>query len=225
VLAIAQRLFRESDGAFDVTIAPVLARRGLLPSRAARPYAQSGRMDALRLLDGSRVHADVPLALDLGGIAKGFAVDRAIDALRAAGATCGIVNAGGDLRVFGDDHWLPVRIRHPAAPGATLQPFALRDAAVATSGDYFRAGRSALVDPRSRRGASQPLPASITVVASTCVMADALTKIVALRPAGSAAILADYGAHAFTLSRDGARMATTCAASTANLRLALAAAA
>lgn len=229
VLTLAQSLFRESGGAFDVTIAPLLARHGLLPASAAgsthNSGAPCGRMDALHLVAGLGVRATAPVALDLGGIAKGHAVDRAVDALRAAGACSGIVNAGGDLRVFGADLWMPIRVRHPARPVQFLQPFEVRNAAAATSANYYRHARGGLVEPRTL--SLRRFPGSITVVAPTCALADALTKIVALRPADSAALLARHGAHAFTIDVPGQRSgphvattcATTCAASTANLRL------
>jgi len=223
VLTLAKTLFRESGGAFDVTIAPLLARHGLLPESAAASGSRCGRMEALRLEAGLGVRAAAPIALDLGGIAKGHAVDCAVDALRAAGARRGLVNAGGDLRVFGAGDWMPVRVRRPAAPAQFLQPFDVRDAAVATSANYFRDGHGMLVDPCTQ--SLHPFPGSVTVVAPTCALADALTKIVALCPADSAAILTRYGAHGFVLAEDAVQGATTCAASTANLRLPHAAAA
>ena len=184
-------------------------------------------MDALHLTPGLGVRATAPIALDLGGIAKGYAVDRAVDALRVAGARAGLVNAGGDLRVFGSDEWMPVRLRHPAAPAHTLTLFDVRDAAAATSADYFRDARGGLVEPRAQ--SLRSYPCSVTVVAPTCALADALTKVVALRPADCATLLARHGAHAFTLDTQGSRARphcmTTCVDSTANLRLPVAAAA
>ena len=215
VLELAQDLYRESDGAFDLAIAPLLARSGQLPAGAAGSATDCATMTALRLERGFSVRATVPVALDLSGIAKGHAVDRAIDALRAAGARTGMVNAGGDLRVFGAGTWLPIRVRHPASPALTRAIFDIRNAAVATSADYFRATQ--LVDPRTR--SLRPFRDSITVVAPTCALADALTKIVALRPAESVAVLARHRAHAFVLGDDGAHCVTTCAESTAHLRL------
>ena len=231
VLALAQTMFRESRGTFDVTIAPLLAHYGLLPAPAAGLDAHCGRMDALRLESRLGVRATAPVALDLGGIAKGYAVDRAVDALYAAGARAGLVNAGGDLRVFGAGVWMPIGVRHPALPAQILKLCEIRDAAVATSANYFRDARGGLVEPRTQT--LRPFPGSITVVAPTCALADALTKIVALRPAESTALLARHGAHAFLLDARvphasphiASTCATTCVATTANLRLALAAAA
>jgi thiamine biosynthesis lipoprotein len=213
VLRLAQALHRESGGAFDVTTPPHVG------------------MATLRLEPAHRVWTTAPTAIDLGGIAKGHAVDCAVDALRAADARAGRVNAGGDLRVFGDDAWLPIRVRHPRDPAWTLPLFDLRDSAVATSADYFRDGRAGLTDPRAR--ASPGFATSITVTAPTCALADALTKIVALCPRESAAMLTRHRAHAFTLAASGAAAgaggpltcATTWRAADPHLRLPRAAAA
>ena len=218
VLTLALDLWRETGGAFDVTVAPALAREGLLPSDAFSPRAACGRTAALELLDDDRVRASESVAIDLGGIAKGYAVDRAVDALRTSGASSGIVNAGGDLRVFGMNVWFPVRVRHPASPNLVLSPFDVSDFAVATSADYFAAA-PALVDPGTRR--ARPFASSVTVAAPSCALADALTKIVALRPAAAPSILARHDAQAFRIAvdRDQAQFETTCGASHAHLRL------
>jgi len=207
VLYLAQQLFRESGGTFDVAIAPLLARHGLLPPVAAGNAYDSGApwggMDALHLEPGLRVRTTAPVALDLGGIAKGYAVDRAVAALRTAGARAGLVNAGGDLRVFGPDA-VPIHVRTGGPQGVTLPLVEIADGAVATSaygGHRKRVdGRWAtpLVDPRS----SLPIMSTrtVSVVAATCMVADALTKVVALRGRAASAALRAYGASATVLS-------------------------
>jgi FAD:protein FMN transferase len=221
VLELALELWRSTQGLFDVTVAPCLAEEGLLPAHAAGMGARCARMSALRLESGFRVRAECPIAVDLGGIAKGHAVDCAVAALREAGARAGVVNAGGDLRAFGAGDWTPVRVRHPARPAVAIPLLDLREAAVATSGDYFRGGAMALVDPRTR--ALRPYGTGVTVVAPTCVLADALTKIVALDAARAPSILRRFGAEAFRLDADAGQLhaTTTCAASTPFLRLPL----
>ena len=104
----------------------------------------------------------------LDGIAKGFAVDRAVDCLREAGVTSGVVNAGGDLRVFGDD-WQPLHIR---SGGRLIYIGEIRDAAVATSAS------TGLVGPRGWQASA----AGVTVMAADCMTADALTKPCLLDP-------------------------------------------
>ena len=203
VLRMAQALTESTRGRFDATVP---GRRG-----------SHGTLAALRFEPGRRVRTGAPTRIDLSGIAKGHAVDAAVDALRAVGARAGHVNAGGDLRVFGAETWLPVRVRLPQDPAQTLPLFHLRQAAVATSADYFREDpEGALLDPRRRR--HRPYAGSFTVVAPTCALADALTKVVALQPWRTAAWLSRHRAHAFRFDREG-RCATTCAASTPALRL------
>jgi thiamine biosynthesis lipoprotein len=121
------------------------------------------------------------VALDLGGIAKGYAVDRAVDALRAHGVTGGMINVGGDLYAIGrspdGDAW-NVGIRNPANPDTMIDSFPLTDGAVATSGDYLRFFEYGghryhhLMDPTT--GAPRECTVrSLTVKAETCMAADA----------------------------------------------------
>lgn len=121
------------------------------------------------------------VGIDLGGIAKGFAVDRAAEALLAAGIDQAVVNVGDDLRVLGGapegGPWR-IGVRHPRTPGALLTMLELRDTAVATSGDYanafLRDGKryAHLLHPLT----GQPARAhrSMTVQARTAMDADAL---------------------------------------------------
>ena len=178
VLRAAERFARESGGAFDITAGSEGSWRDVL-------IDEDGRVQFRR-----------PLTIDLGGIAKGFAVDRAIEALRKAGAVSGIVNAGGDLRVFGDEVQA-VQIRHPLDPGRPAGMVRLRDRALATSGRYFA---SALFDGRTRQ--SLPDEISVTVAARDCVTADALTKIAFALRGEAKELLARYEADAFLLEQD-----------------------
>jgi thiamine biosynthesis lipoprotein len=152
VLAAAQSLHDDSRGVFDISL-------------GSEPGGWS--------LHGRRLVKRHPaVRLDLGGIAKGDALDRAVGALQAAGATRGWVNAGGDLRVFGDLS-LPLRLRDEARGG--VREFGrLSDGAFATS---LRDG------------------VQVSVAAPRGLWADALTK---LAPAGAhAAIFQRHGARAW----------------------------
>jgi len=136
------------------------------------------------------------LRLDLGGIAKGFAVDCAVAALREAGATSGSVNAGGDLRLFGDASET-VRVRLPSSPLACVPLGRASNVAFATSAGYFS---NEVLDARTQK----PLcgDSSITVRAPSCMVADALTKAVAaLGP--PPALLGRFRAFAYLLDREG----------------------
>lgn len=159
--------------------------RGVL--RAARQFAEESAGVFDITFAGQR---------DLGGIAKGFAVDCAVAALRKAGATSGIVNAGGDLRVFGDEpQW--IRIRHPLRPGEEAGRILLRERALATSSSSFAPD---LFD--GRNGAPVPRDVSVTVGAADCLTADALTKIALVLRERALPLLTRHGADAFLLERD-----------------------
>jgi FAD:protein FMN transferase len=126
----------------------------------------------------------------LDGIAKGFAVDRAIECLRDAGVDGGVVNAGGDLRVFGA--WFEeVYVRPPGSPEALRCIGDVREAAVATS------GCAGLVDPRAVPGRRHAT--GVTVIAADCMTADALTKPCLLEPQRAGELAARLGARAIVL--------------------------
>jgi thiamine biosynthesis lipoprotein len=201
VLRHTVTLARASDGAFDPTIAPVLQAWGLLPGKLPCRGRGSAADDwrAIRLLPGNRVRLLAPVTLDLGGIAKGYAVDRAVAALRCSGVPQGLVNAGGDLRVFGPSP-APVHVRHPTEPGRFFSLGELHDGALATSALTWT---RALVDPKSRTACGQGV--SITVLARTAWLADALTKIVAVTPDPTTAepLLARHRARAVVLDTQG----------------------
>jgi thiamine biosynthesis lipoprotein len=202
VLELAAQVSTLSGGAFDIACAPRLVEWDMLPAPSQeRPPARSQR-ELLALEPGWRVRKLAPGWIDLGGIAKGYAVDLAVAALQAAGAAGGCVNAGGDLRVFGPVGY-PVAVRSPSAPGAAASRFMLLDAALATSGSYFsmriHQGRqvSALLD--ARVGEPLAFDRSASVRAPRCVLADALTKVVLATGDIYHPALAACGASAFVL--------------------------
>ena len=205
VLQFAREFSRNSDGIFDITMARHLVNWNYLPRFDSRLGTGSWR-DII--FEKSRhVRFRRPLTIDLGGIAKGFAVDCAVDVLKRHGIRAGIVNAGGDLRVFGTVSQL-VHLRHPAEPKHVAGAVRLRQRALATSAIYFtrkkNCGRcvSPLLDGRTGRAASDLV--SVTVGAANCMTADALTKIVFALREGAAPLLARYRADAVLLERDGA---------------------
>ena len=219
VLELALVLSRETQGAFDPTAARPPSRDGGASPSIERSGSTSGFAASIILERGNRVRTTAPVALDLGGIATGHAVDRAVAVLIESGARGGVVNAGGDLRAFGSAGWIPIRVRHPADAARAAHLFDVRDIAVATSADYFHS-YGTLLDPGT--GTLRPFGASVTVVAPTCALADALTKVVAVDPARAPETLARHGAHALLLERRAAsvRATTTCARSTSRLRFA-----
>jgi thiamine biosynthesis lipoprotein len=195
VLRRALRIAEASDGLFDITVAPLLVREGLLPG-AADAALQCGNWRHIVLMSDCRVFLERPMLLDLGGIAKGFAVDRAIHALRKGGCIQGVVNAGGDLRRFGPTPQ-PIQLRRR---NGLVQVAELRCGAVATSAPHAGLGErlaqplGSIFDPRAR----QPWNGigAVMVAAPSCVIADALTKVAALAGPACGPLLARFGARA-----------------------------
>ncbi|MGC9163892.1 MAG: FAD:protein FMN transferase [Thiomonas sp.] len=195
VLRKALALSRASAGCFDITVAGRLVARGLLPDHGFATLDAPPGADAVALLPGRRVALRRPVLLTLDGIAKGYAVDRAIDALARAGVQQAVVNAGGDLRVFGPQA-LPLGIR--CADGAIRDAGLLRNAAVASSAIGLGAAARArfpgcVIHPAGKEPA-QRVPRVWSVRAAQCWRADALTKVAALAaPAQREALLARLG--------------------------------
>jgi FAD:protein FMN transferase len=176
VLNLAQRLWQASGGLFD----PCLPE-------------QPGRFSDLELIGPGHVRRrGRVLALDLGGIAKGFAIDWAVDALRAAGCVGGLVNAGGDLRVFGEGrHTIQIRVA-----GAELSEVILENEALAVSAP--KSSRS----PGQHRGFYSPLNGQQVLAGPTAVraplasVADALTKCAIVCSSDVLQrLLREHGAH------------------------------
>jgi thiamine biosynthesis lipoprotein len=208
VLEAALDLNRRSAGAFDVTVAPVLEVLGMLPRRGpSAATARSSSREPIELLPGRRVRfRDRDVRIDLGGIAKGFAVDRAVDVLRASGVRCGLVNAGGDVAAFGPQPQM-IHIRHPRDPRRLMCAVNLRDGALATSGPRFGllgpVGTTgvAIIDPETRAPALAVQGA--TVRAQTCMLADALTKAVMVAPTSAPGLLGALRASAVMVRANG----------------------
>ena len=207
VLEMAQDLQRRSDGCFNVAIASALQFIGLLPSTPRASPAMDPATCTLVLLSDHRVRRCGSAGeIDLGGIAKGFAVDRAVDALRAYGIAAGTVNAGGDLAAFGPNAQI-VALRDPRNPRRSICRVPVNNAALASSGLLFdpveaiAAPYSAIIDPIT----CQPVNAicGATVRASCCWIADALTKVVMIAGTGSSEVLDYYGASALLVMANG----------------------
>jgi thiamine biosynthesis lipoprotein len=205
VLAITQDLHRRSGGAFDIAVAPVLQHLGLLPP-TERHQGTPSKCDAIDLLPGCRVQFREPgVRIDLGGIAKGFAVDRAVAILKEHGLPQGLVNAGGDVAAFGPEPEL-IHIRDPRDPLRPLGAVALVNEAFASSAASSdpiqrpQPTRCAIIDPRTRCAVSGVKGASVR--APSCVLADALTKVAMIEGVAALAVLDHCGASALIVVGD-----------------------
>jgi thiamine biosynthesis lipoprotein len=191
LLATSIEYSKLTRGAFDVTYASV----GYLYDYRARVHPDEQAIAAalpgidyrhIELLpESNSVRFRRPgVRIDLGGIAKGHAVDRGIEVLRQLGVERAMVNAGGDTRIIGDRLGRPwvVGIRHPDDENRIVLRVPLTDSALSTSGDYERFFEEDgiryhhILDPRTGKSASKLR--SVTIIAPTATRTDALTKSV-----------------------------------------------
>ena len=142
---------------------------------------------------------------DLGGIAKGYAVDQAIAVLVRAGIQSACINAGGDLRVIGSTPFA-VSIRDPITITNAAREVTITDQAMATSAPYFSKRLDsnetvcALVDGRDGRAMTQLQ--SVSVIAPSCMIADAMTKIVIASRNALHPLLRQFNAKAFIIAEE-----------------------
>lgn len=218
VIAASLHYSRVTDGAFDISVGPLMKTWGFFRGEGAMPDAVAVTR-ALEDVGWQRVRIDRAtrtiallasgVELDPGGIGKGYAVDRMAAVLKARGATAALISAGGSS-IYGlgappdSARGWPVRIRHPQAPAQTAAAVFLEDASLSTSGGdekFFRAGGrvySHIMDPRTgfpARGTS-----SVSVIAPRAMDGEAWTKAYFVngrawatrhRPVGTRAFMCD----------------------------------
>lgn len=209
VLEAAVDLHSRSGCMFDVTIAPVLQSMGLLP-RIEDDLSSPAKLPcfgAIQLLPRRTVRFRYPgMKIDLGGIAKGFAVDRAVELLRDFNLSNGMVNAGGDLAAFGPDPQT-IHIRDPRDPRRLMCSVNVTDEALASTGHRFDLVRSAnttssaIIDPSTQMPVRMVVGAAVR--APSCMVADALTKIVMIAGTDATGLLEHYNASALLVSANG----------------------
>lgn len=200
-----------SEGAFDVTVGPLVdlwksaGESNSVPTQAQLDEARAKVGYEKLILDANEKtiqFAAEGMRIDLGGIAKGYAVDKAVEAMVNCGASGGLVDAGGNIRCFGapsqgKKYWL-IGLQDPNEAGSDIDILAqagiqtsepllilqLTDAAVATSGHYRRfaliQGKkySHIIDTKT--GYSSDKLASATIIARDATTADALSKIIVM---------------------------------------------
>jgi thiamine biosynthesis lipoprotein len=226
VLETSLALHQATDGAFDVTVLPLAEAWGFtagMPRRPALAPPLPVGPGAIRLDRAARTVAfgDPATRIDLGGVAKGWALDRAREILRARGIRSALLDLGGEVATLGGPPDGPpwrIAIRHPRRRGALLGVVEVGDGdAVSTSGDAeqyvveagVRLGH--VFDPRTGRPATALVAA--TVVAASAAIADALsTAAVVLGEAGARRVLPRLhatGVFAASDGADGLRVTTT----------------
>ena len=178
-----------TEGAFDITYASVGYlydyRKHIKPTEGQIEHALPG-VNWRHLILDEKTHsvkfAQDGMRIDLGGIAKGYAVDRGIGLLQARGVQHAVVTAGGDTRIIGDRMGRPwiVGIRHPDDKSKVVLRLPLIDTAMSTSGDYERyfdengTRYHHIIDPKTGHSASKVR--SATILGPTAVQTDGLSK-------------------------------------------------
>lgn len=210
LLTRSAEVSKETDGAFDITAGPLIrlwkkawrkqklptpeelaAARALVDYRSVRLFPTERKAQLLKK----------NMRLDVGAIGKGYIIDQAVAALRAAGITAALVDSGGDIYAMGKppgrDGWL-VGVRDPERRGKILpRPLLVVDLAVATSGDYEQFGRidakkySHILDPRTGRPVEGM--STVSLIAPDATTADAY--------ATAASVLGPEAAVAFVEKR------------------------
>ncbi|MEW6648709.1 MAG: FAD:protein FMN transferase [Chloroflexota bacterium] len=186
LLLSSDAMWRLSEGAFDAGLNNLIELWGFgthsqgMPSPQALEAARQSSGWASVRLEENRIARPPGLGLNFGGIAIGYAVDRAIAVLQEHGITSALVNAGGEIRTLGSN-WV-IGIRHPRRPNDIIARIRPGDLAVATSGDYEQ---YFIVDGRRYHHLLDPhtgYPAqgvqSVTILAPTCTDADGLSTAV-----------------------------------------------
>jgi thiamine biosynthesis lipoprotein len=196
VLQSAINVSKESNGAFDVTVAPLVNLWGFGPKKPDQQFPEDFDIqktlatvgfERLRLLDQNRVQKTIPeLQIDVSAIAKGYGVDVIANLLEAYNLAHYMVEVGGEVRVKGknaaNECW-KIGIdkpQHASMPGQNLQGIlCLTNVSVATSGDYRNyfayqgSYYSHTIDPKTGYPVNHNL-ASVTIITKSCMMADAL---------------------------------------------------
>lgn len=193
VLEQSKYYSEKSGGAFDITIQPVLDlwKSKFLPGGSQEPPTADELNETLKLVNYSKisiengtVSLEPGMKIALGGIAKGYAVDKAIEALEEDGIENAFVNAGGDGKYIGQKSdgtpWV-VGLQNPDRSGQYVTAIEARDIAVATSGNYERyfnesAKVSHISDPRT--GYPSEGIISSTVIAGNVIDADSFATAI-----------------------------------------------
>ncbi len=216
VLRLSREIAAATGGAFDPTVLPLLRLWGFfegaprLPSAAAIERAlEHVGWEGIEVRPGRARLARPGMSVGLGGVGKGFIADRALAGLRARGVAAALVNAGGDLAVWGGGGTrFPVQLEVPDRPGEAFAELEIGTGGMATSASTFRTfehgGRrySHVLDPRT--GRTVPVGGSATVLAQNAARADALATACLVLGEEAHALVEDLpGVEAVLTAPDG----------------------
>jgi thiamine biosynthesis lipoprotein len=205
-LKFALAVAADTNGAFDPTVGHRLEERGfdtnyqtgIRRRSSVDPTSRVSYRDVVLDADAQTVMLTRPMVLDLGAVVKGLAIDAA--AIELAPFENFAINAGGDIYAGGSNAsggpWT-IGIRHPRNPDELIDSLSVSDTAVCTSGDYIRHGSRGATDHHildASTGETALHSASVTVIAPTAIVADALaTAAFILGPTAGIALLERHG--------------------------------
>lgn len=184
VLKAAYDAYEQSNGAFDITCRPLIelwkekGEEGVMPTEDEIQSARDeSNWDQFVWEVDKLIRNGATARVDLGGIAKGYAIDRAIESLKQSGVDWAMVDIGGDIYLFNHNirKFDRVDIKHPFQEGS-IAKIHIKDKAVCTSGNYARyiniEGQefSHIIDPRS--GNPADIVPSVTIIADSAIKAD-----------------------------------------------------
>ncbi|MBT4375340.1 MAG: FAD:protein FMN transferase [Nitrospina sp.] len=199
VLTAALTLSKITNGIYDISIAPTLVRNGLLPDYLPNVDDEQANWQDVSIVNGN-ISFKRKALLDLGGIAKGYAVDRALCMVENLVENI-TVNAGGDLRM---KEWSGQSVGIKASNAKGLKSIIrtpMHQAALATSGNYYMDRNKNSIFHSSTKKAVKD-KRSVSVFASSCMLADALTKV-AFLDINFIPIFNSYGAKAISVDENG----------------------
>ncbi len=197
VLAFALDHAERTGGLFDPTVLLAMHAAGYdrdldevieVARGVLHPPVACGRWREVEV-GGGRVRVPEGVGLDLGGVAKGWTVDRAAERALDAGVAWALVSAGGDLTVVGDAPALDIGVEDPDEAGRTVASLRLREGAIATSSTRRRSwgpGLHHVIDPRTGSPSATGI-VQATVWAPTCAEAEIASTVAVLEGAGSVA--------------------------------------
>jgi thiamine biosynthesis lipoprotein len=220
VLTRSLQIAQLTEGGFNIAIGPAVRMWNVTERSDVPTQSELSGVRPLVNLEGlilNRTKATASLArtgmqIDVGGIAKGFAADQAVEAMRASGATAGVVALSGDIKTFGrmpDGQAFLFGLQHPRKEDELIGSIELRDEAVSTAGDYERyferdgVRYHHILDPKTLEPARECQ--SVTVIAKEGIMADGLdTGIFVMGPQrGMELVERLHDVEAVIVDRDG----------------------
>ncbi len=189
VVELARRIADQTDGALDITLAPLVEAFGFAPKMAADTVVVTGWQHLQSRLSPPALKKEVPqLRINVASVTEGFVIDELITMLKARGLSDFLLEVGGEVAAIGnapDGQPWRVGIQTPeASQGESLQTVPLTKQCVATSGTYRhqKDGRSHLIDPRTQQPVVHSL-VSVTVIHESCALADGYaTALMVLGP-------------------------------------------